>query len=343
VFYYPETHDIVIAGPAEGYVHDLSGRVRGILTGRSVLELEDLVVALRAFPPSGTRTPSIGCSIDPRPEGLANLQALLMQLGGRATPADTQTVVQLLKKALGPQDVSVIGVSDKTHFARVLVEADYRMKLIGIGLEKPPVEITSYVEKANPAAVSQNALQRWYFVPKYDCVRVSDDERAMELEGDGVQLVGADEMVTADGARVVSTQKDRASQTFVASFTRQYAELAKREPVYAQLRNLIDMSIAAAYIQDRDFYGDAGWRMEVFGDEAKFPVEVYEAPKQVETAVNAVWSGKTLMTPIGGGVDVQPRAALQAGRIKKDADGTLDALHKAIDLTVIDTSRWWWD
>ena len=40
----------------------------------------------------------------------------------------------------------------KTHFAQVLVEADYRMKLIGIGLEQPPVRMVSYVDRANPAA-----------------------------------------------------------------------------------------------------------------------------------------------------------------------------------------------
>ena len=29
--------------------------------------------------------------------------------------------------------------------------------------------------------------------------------------------------------------------------------------------------------------------MEFFGDEEKFPVETYNAPKQVETAVNAIF------------------------------------------------------
>ena len=40
-----------------------------------------------------------------------------------------------------------------THFAQVMIEADYRMKLIGIGLERPPVKLASYVDKANPAMV----------------------------------------------------------------------------------------------------------------------------------------------------------------------------------------------
>ena len=45
-------------------------------------------------------------------------------------------VVQSFKEALGPQTVKVKGISPKTDFARVLVEADYRMKLIGLELER---------------------------------------------------------------------------------------------------------------------------------------------------------------------------------------------------------------
>ena len=97
-----------------------------------------------------------------------------------------------------------------------MVEADYRMKLIGIGLENPAVRIPSYVSKANPRSVSRNALQRWYFTPNYDCVRVSEDELAMALEGEGVQLMSEDQFVQASGAGGVrrrSTAPARSSST----------------------------------------------------------------------------------------------------------------------------------
>jgi len=55
-----------------------------------------------------------------------------------------------------------------THFAAVLVEADYRMKLIGIGLERPPVRLVSYVDRASPSQISRNALVRWFFTPDYE-------------------------------------------------------------------------------------------------------------------------------------------------------------------------------
>ena len=49
-------------------------------------------------------------------------------------------------------------------------------------------------------------------------------------------------------------------------------ELAERSPVYAELRNLIDLSIAAAYIQQQDYCHQAGWKMELFGSEQAFPI-----------------------------------------------------------------------
>ena len=63
VFFYPETGDIVIAGTAEGFMTNTAGRPVGIHTGRAVLELQDLVVAMRAFPPSGKRSECL-CGLD---------------------------------------------------------------------------------------------------------------------------------------------------------------------------------------------------------------------------------------------------------------------------------------
>lgn len=71
VFFYPETGDIVLAGPAEGWFTDIVGRVVGLHSGRAIVELQDLVTALRAYPPGAGAGPSlIGCSIDATQEGL---------------------------------------------------------------------------------------------------------------------------------------------------------------------------------------------------------------------------------------------------------------------------------
>lgn len=342
VFYFPETKDIVLAGPAEGFVPDLSGRMVGINSGRSIIELQDLIVALRAFGPGRGAANVISVSIDPTKDGLLAMQQFLGRLGA-VTPSDDVRIANGLRQSLGLQTVTFKGVSPETHFAQVLVEADYRMKLIGIGLEKPPVKIESYVSRANPRDVSRNAMERWYFTPNYECVRVSDDHFAMQLVGDGVKLIGENERVTAEGGRVNNAAVNKASQAFVQQFTAKYDELAAKSPIYGQLRNLINISIASAYIQQQDFYGQSGWTMEVFGNEAAYPVETYNTPKQVETAVNVVWKGSTLMTPIGGGVNIQAKQALSPGNIQKDENGEVANARKAVRVDGLAAGQWWWD
>lgn len=346
VFFYPETKDIVIAGPAEGWMEDPAGRIVGISTRRPVCRLEDLVVALRAFGPDKKKTSVIGCSIDPTPEGLSTMQRVLRQIGsqlpGPPNPAIAQQIASTLQESLGLQDVTVTGVPPATHFAQVLVEADYRMKLIGIGLEEPPVQMVSFVHSVNPAQVSRNALFRWFFTPDYQCVRVSEDGLAMKLEGDGVKLVGEDELVTSEGGRHTVGPASRASQLFTTAFTKKYSELAERSPVFAELRNLIDMAVAAAFIQQQDYYTRAGWKMELFGDESKLAVQTYPAPRKVAPAVSAVIRGARLMTPIGGGVHIEAQQALAKRNLLPDEKGELAKTHKEVQLR-LPKGQWWWD
>lgn len=353
VFCYPDTGDIVVAGPAEPWAESPSGRLLGIESGQPIVELQDLVVALRAFPPqaadgTGRNNPLIYCSIDPTQEGLARFQNFLSQFsrtmtGGRPTAAQTHALTSQMQQQLGAQEITVGGIPVSTHFAQVLVEADYRMKLIGIGLEQPPVKLTSYVARANPAAVSRNAMQRWYFVPDYQRLRVTEDGLAMELVGEGVKLVGEDEAIRQGGQRQAVARSNRASQAFVDAFTKVYPQLAQRSPIFAQLRNCIDLAITAAFIQDRDLYGQADWQMTTLGNENAFPVENANAPKKVASAVNAVWKNSTLMTPIGGGVTIHPREALQPVNLLNDDKGKLGAARGQQSLSGLKAGQWWWD
>jgi hypothetical protein len=335
VFIYPSTSgedasrpgEVVIAGPAEPWITDATGRVVGTATGSPTVLLEDLAAALRAFAPGQPSDRGIGCSIDPTQEGLASMQAYLRQLGRVNPKASTADIVN--------------GMSPATHFAQVMVEADYRMKLIGIGLERPPVKMSTWIELTSAGGVASNALQRWYFVPNYQCVRISEDDLGIELVGRGVKLVGADEVVLPDGRRMTANRSDRSSKVFTDAFTAKYADIAARSPVYAQLRTLIDLAVAAAYLQEHDAYGRTGWSAETLRDEGAYPIGRFHAPVEVEPAINAVWRGSRLLTPIGGGVSLQPRLALDPPNLLMDEKGTV-ATSRGDGLDV-PADRWWWD
>ena len=237
--------------------------------------------------------------------------------------------------------IRLTGVPASSHFSQVLVEADYRMKLIGIGLENPGIKMASWVDRTNPAAVRRNALQRWFFVPDYDCLRVSEDEMAVELVGNGVKLISADELVASDGSLQQAGNVDAASHAFTEAFTRNYAAIARQSPVFTELRNIIDLSIAAAYIAEHKLAQKADWKMPTFLNEKAYAVETLNVPKQVESAVASVWRGRTLMTPIGGGVRIQPRKAIDNAKV--DLEGTVSKARDAINLSNLPAGQWWWD
>lgn len=339
VLIYPEAGEIVLAGPAEGWAADAWGRSVGLTSGRPTVLLEDLAAALRAFPPGHPSETAIGCSIDPTQEGLANLQNFLNRLGRVNPAASVDQIIGGMRQSLGLQQVSVDGVPASTHFAQVMVEADYRMKLIGIGLEPAPVAMRTWVELSS--GNSGNALQRWYFVPDYECIRESDDALAIELVGEGVKLANANEVVQRDGSRVSADRPDRASELYTLAFTRKYPEIADASPVYAQLRTLVDLSVVAAYLQEHDAYGRTLWGAEVLLDEGSYAIENYAVPTHVEPAVNAIWRGRRLSTPIGGGVVMQPRLALDSPNILLDEKGAVAEVHTTTGN--LPEGRWWWD
>ncbi|WP_182865821.1 DUF1598 domain-containing protein [Stieleria mannarensis] len=342
VFYYPETRDIVVAGPAEGFVADPTERYVGIQSGKPTVLLEDLATALRAYAPGQPATGVISVSIDPTQEGLQRMQQFLASVRGRVQPSDAARLAAGLKNNLGLQDVTIRGIPTDTHFARVLVEADYRMKLIGIGLERLPMRFQSYVDRANPSAVAANAMERWYFQPRYDGIAVSEDGLAMKINERGVELVGENERV-AGGKRTITRRVNKASQAFCQEFTNKFPAIADQVRVYAELRQLMDISIAAAYIQQQDFYGQAEWAMPVLGNESALAVQTYTAPEQVETAVNAVWRGNTLMTPLGGGVQMMPRKALAKETLVVDREGRNNEIKQSAGPSDLKDGQWWWD
>ncbi len=340
VFFFPETKDVVIAGPAEGWVNDLNAdRVIGIKSKRPVVQLQDLVAALRLYAPGESAPGTIGCSIDPTAEGLVRFQQFVRTVNPRTM--SFSDIRNGMISAIGNHTIRIDGVNPSTHFAKVLVEADYRMKLIGIGLEKAPAGLRSFISAADASDVARNALCRWYFVPNYQCLRISPDGNAIKLEGQGVKLVGEDEVIGTTGQRSTTAgSQNTASRQFTTSFTSRYEKIAQVNPVYAELRNLIDISIVAAYMQQEDIFGKAGWTMPILGDETKYAIETVSAPRFAPAACALYFKNNRLMTPIGGGVQIQPQIALEAENIISNSDKDVQQAEQAVKMP---SGKWWWN
>lgn len=346
VFFYPDLSEIIVAGPAEGWIEDASGRTVGITSGRPVLLLEDLLVSLRAYPPGRAENPFVGCTISPTQAGLARLTQFQRTIPN-AIPQSrraqvTRRIAEGVHDSLGMANIHVYGISNKTHFAQVMIEADYRMKRIAIGLEQPPVPMTTFIDAVR--APKHLTLQRWWFTPNYECVKVTEDRLAMELVGQGVQLQSQDKLISSDGklTDAPGPKPSKAAQLYTASFTRKYPQIAAAAPVYAQLRNQVDMLVAAAFIQREDYYGKADWPADLLLDERRLPTETLQNATKVDCAVNVLWKGNRLLCPAGGGVSIQAIEALRQDRLIADEGGQLQATRLEVN-GGLEADTWWWD
>lgn len=121
--------DLVLAGPAGDWFVQPSGRIAALETGRPIVRLDDLLVLLRRY--QTTKRASFGCSITPRREALAATQEYLRKTGKRPLElGGRKQWLTGLRDTLGKQDVEYFGIDPQTRVARVLLAADYHMKLI---------------------------------------------------------------------------------------------------------------------------------------------------------------------------------------------------------------------
>ena len=250
LFVYPEHNDIVLAGPAEGWRVDDSGNLVGITAARPPLQLDDLIVALRTAD-AAIQTP-ISCSIDPTNDGLARLQNLLAH---KDLSADAETLAAM-ERSLGPQTITLRGVSPSSRFARTMVAADYMMKRLAMGFEPPPVEgLESYITMLSRTRgrVASDAMPRWWLAPRYDAVRRDADSLAWELSGTGVRAMTEDSLLTTVGFSR-SGRKNRLAKEWAEQFSERYAVLADKMPVFAELEGAIDLAIIASIAIREDLW-----------------------------------------------------------------------------------------
>lgn len=339
LFVDPDGKDLIIAGPAEGFAPDQVGRPRGVESGRPTLLLDDLLVALRSVPKSS----EVGCSIDPVPANLAALERYVAQNSTPATPQVIERRYKTMADVLGLHDVRVMGVPEDSHFARSLVEADYRMKRISIGLETPGVKgLRSHLAMLGPGG---NSVQRWWFVPLYDGLYRSADRLAFELVGQRVQLLSQEELTNAAGERSAAATTRLTTQAFAKQFTERFADLADQSPVFAELQNLFDLCLLAALIDQEQLAGRVGWSMTIFGDPERLPHRPGPVPRQVPAIVNSKRaSSGVIVGLVGGGVTIQLRNVLNPAALQESPTRRLDAVRtEHLGAARVPSHRWWWD
>lgn len=333
VLVYPEQQDIVLAGYAEGWKLDARGNVVGETTGQPVLLLDDLVTALRAL--GGQVRGPMTCSIDPTPEGIQRVSALARRLREIGNPPATAAAVE---EQLGPQRISVAGVPATSHFAHVLVAADYRMKRISMGLEAAPVSgVPSFLDLMRGTGRGMsNMLPRWWLQPEYAGLVRDEAGLAWEIRPVSVRAMAEADFFDAQGQKHSSGKADPASQRWAELFTRRYSELARAEPVFAQLRNCMELAVVAALIAKENLAAKAGARFPRLTQSDGFATVQLPAPRQVASKAVVLKKGRNWVIAAGG-VSINPWSIFD----KSETHGQVASLRTKAGAKPAAT--WWWD
>ncbi len=356
LIFYPETGDIVIAGPAGPWDFDAHHRPIHRQSGKPILQLDDLVNCLRNANSHGGK---FGCSITPRQENLVATKNFLA-----STPLKGQQWSDKARSTLGEQDIEVFGIPRGTHTARVLVEADYRMKLLGMGLEKSIPEIPSYMDrlKLKPnGTLPSFSVVRWWFTLNDQPVSTNPDETVFTFDGPSVKVLSENEFVSPDGERIHTGKSDIPTRGFARDFTANFKAIAKKYPVYNQLKNIFDLALVAEIVRQKNATGKISWDQTFFGTPkepiASSPFQpqlVYPMKNdRVATEVQSVISEKFLrlrkldarrdfhILGVSGGVSVASADRLTESIIQ-NSNSELDN-HLKNQTPDLQVQRWWWD
>ncbi len=301
-----ERRDLLIGGRAEPVDGSNPLQATGTLSGRPVLHLDDLVVALRWA--SADRRPSgpIGCSIDPPPHMVERAMAVQREFGN----APRQVFADALARAIGQQQIRTFGAPADSRAALVCVAADYQLKRYSLNLDSVPVAGVGHsIDNSRPAA---NAF---WFEASYEPLLMADDGNAFELRGPRLTLKAGAVPFEEQGAT-------QTAQNFARRFSEKMPQICAAVPVIADLANLTDLAAVAALIREDRLDQRIGWDMSwVRGDGYK--LSVYPAPRSTPTLVN--FAGGSIAA---GGVSLSPQRFVGRQQRLPDSTGTLISVRR---------------
>ena len=328
---YPETGDLVFAGPAGDWQILPDGKIVSIETGQPVVRLDDLLTLWRrqiARGPAG-----FGCSITPRQAALAQTQEFVRQSNAKPIePSQRKKWLGELRNCLGKQDVEFFGISPDSHVARTLLHADYHMKLIGMGIAEGVEGVESYLSTVKLLPSGQAppmAVLRWWFALNYEPVATSADRTIFQLRGPGVKVLSENELLAARGQRVHTGQSEDLNSRFAESFTAHFEQICQRYPLYGELRNIFDTAFALSLVRHEQLTKKVNWQPSLLVNEEALLLPAVRVPNEVDTVINhRVLKGRHIVAGISGGVwlDTQKSLELQTSGLAFEKSSNTDEI-----------------
>jgi hypothetical protein len=276
----------------------------------------------------------ISCSIDPTPEGLQRMQQLSVELS-HSRNMSPQVAGRQMEQAVGAQKITVTGVPATSHFARVIVAADFRMKRLAMDFERAPVDgMPSFLDMAaSRRSGLNNMMPRWWLAASYEPIRRDEGGLSWELRGQGVKCMN-EEQFLSEGNIQRTGKTDPTAQKWAETFTQKFEELAREDSAFGELRNVMDLAVACALIAKEGLREKAG--LETPHLDREVAVEEFPAPRSVPSKASFVRAGRESIISVSGGVQIYPWQVADKTEVAKELSSARPAHYDA------SAKSWYW-
>jgi hypothetical protein len=331
-------NDVILVGYGEGWKADESGNVVGIKSGQPVLKLEDFLVAMRTAD-NARQDEGISVSIDPTETGVKRIQEYFQTLLTQNVSFHP-SMANDVQQVMGNHNISLTGVPTDSRYAQILVAADFKMKLLSMGLEASPIsDFPSILEMAQKKDANNigSIAPRFWMECCYEPIARNDDGTVWQLRGPGVKTLTQESYFDRDGKRTSAGKPNKFAEQWAKNMSERFEELSAAEPVFRELRNIMDMSVVAALIAKEGLLAKANMSIpNIDGQNREITTPVWQSPKTIPTSCSFVHTSRSWIVTASGGVQVDSWAVANNTQ-------TVTGLAVQAGLVKNDTNRWWWN
>ncbi len=320
VFVDLDRNDLILAGPADELVADDKGNVVGKNTKLPAIHLEDLLTALRTVDQATTGS-GISVSIEPTDESRQAFRQITE--AAKRTNQVNEALLRRVEEAMGPQNVILTGVPTDSRFANVLALADYRMKRISMGLDPSPLkQLPSFVSLLARSTSVRSLTPRFWMEMSYNPLRRSEDGKVWQLSGNGAKTLTENDYVNQQGKAQGSGQQDPIAAKWAATMTDTFSDLVNEDQIFAELRNIFDLSVIAALIEKEGLIAASGVKVDTLlgtGEPVQMPK--WNVPSQVPTVASLIGGRRNDIVAASGGVQLDPWSVVSKIEVDSELSG----------------------
>jgi hypothetical protein len=213
------------------------------------------------------------------------------------------------------------------------------MKRLSMGIEESPIShFPSFMELAAAKNVrNMKAAPRFWMECSYEPVAQDATGTVWQIRGSGVKTLTQESHFDKDGKKSTTQRQNRFAVQWANMMTDRFEELAAAEPTFRELRNVMDLSVIAAIIDQEQLTEKVGLEIPaILGLTDVVATPSWTVPKAVPTECSFVRISRSWLVSASGGIQLDP------WRIASNKE-TVGELAQLTARTTPTADRWWWN